>query len=415
NYDHRFHGPVSAREALACSYNVPAVLVLQEVGVEQMVTLAHRLGLSSFGGGERFGLALTLGGGEVRLLELTAAYAAFANSGRRVEPYGVLEVRDAAGRLRYQARPTPGPQVLDPRVAYLITDILSDNEARAPAFGPRSILSLSRPAAAKTGTSSDWRDNWTVGYTPQLVTGVWAGNADGRPMVQVSGVEGAGPIWHDFMEAALRGQPILAFSEPLGLRRIRVCVPSGLLPTPYCPRTRMEWFIAGTTPTRHDDWYRPVRIDTVTGTPAGPETDPERVEERVYVFPPAEAQEWARENGWPLSPTADIGGSEATGSEQRATRDGLVIVSPDPGTVYRLSPAVPAAYQSIRVAARPATGVSLAEVTIYVDEEPLAALTTPPFETFWQLAPGEHVFLARGRDSDGRSLWSAPVSVRVLP
>lgn len=408
NYDRRFHGPVSAREALACSYNVPAVQVLDNVGLEQMVALANGLGLSSFGGGERFGLALTLGGGEVRLLELTAAYAAFANGGRRVEPYGVLEVRDASGALRYKARPSPGPQVVDPRVAYLIGDILSDNEARTPAFGPRSVLALSRPAAAKTGTSSDWRDNWTVGYVPQLVTGVWVGNADGRPMVYVSGVDGAGPIWHDFMEAALRGQPVLSFPEPPGLRRVRVCVPSGLLPTPDCPRTRMEVFIAGTEPTQYDDWYRTVRIDSATGAPAGPLTPPERVVERVFIFPPAEIWAWARENGWPLGPVAADAQPVAAGG-------GLVVVSPDPGTVYRLSPAVPGAYQSIRIAARPTDGVSVAEITLYLDGDPLATLSSPPFEAIWRLVPGEHTVRARGVDREGRPLWSAPVSIQVLP
>ncbi len=411
NYDNRFHGPVSAREALACSYNIPAVLVLQRVGVDRLVTLAGDLGLSSFGAGERFGLALTLGGGEVRLLELTAAYAAFDNGGRRVEPYTVLAVRDAAGNMRYRARTQPGPRVIDPRVAYLITDILSDGEARAPAFGPVSVLSLSRPAAAKTGTSSDWRDNWTVGYTPQLVVGVWAGNADGRPMVHVSGVEGAGPIWHDFMETALRGQPVLDFVEPEGLERVQVCAPSGLLPTPYCPRTRTELFIAGTAPTREDDWYRPVRIDVATGQPAAPDSPPERVVEQVYVFPPVEVREWAQEHGWPLGPTSAAPGTGAATTSQQE----LVITSPDPGTVYHLSPAVPAAYQSIRVSARPAGGATVAEITLYIDGEPLATLSAPPFETFWPLALGEHTFLALGADAEGRSLRSGPVSISVLP
>jgi penicillin-binding protein 1C len=411
NYDHRFHGPVSAREALACSHNVPAVRVLQQVGVDRLVALASDLGLSSFGTGERFGLALTLGGGEVRLLELTAAYAALANGGRRVEPYGVLEVADATGLVRHRARSPTGPQVLDARVAYLVTNILSDNDARAPAFGSSSVLSLSRPAAAKTGTSSDWRDNWTMGYVPQLVAGVWAGNADGRPMVRVSGVEGAGPIWRDFMEAALRGRPVIPFHEPPGLERVRVCTPSGLLPTPYCPRTRTELFISGTAPTRHDDWYRPVRVDAATGLAADPETPPERVVERVYVFPPAEAWDWARENGWPLGPTSEARGVGAVGTQTGE----LVMVSPDPGTVYRLSPQVPGAYQSIRVAARPTEGVSAVEVTLYVDGEPLATRTAAPFETVWQLTPGEHVFLARGVDSEGRSLESAPASITVLP
>ena len=408
NYDRHFHGPVSVREALACSYNIPAVRVLQEVGVDRMVELANALGLTSFGGGERFGLALTLGGGEVRLLELVAAYGAFANGGRRVDPYAVLEVRDAQGRLRHRASAALGPQVLDPRVAFLITDILADNQARAPAFGSSSVLSLSRPAAAKTGTTSDWRDNWTVGYTPQLAVGVWAGNADGRPMVRVSGVEGAGPIWREFMEAALRGQPVLSFPEPPGLERVQVCALSGLLPTPYCPRTRTELFIAGTAPTRADDWYRLVRLDAATGLPATAGTPSERIIERVFVFLPMEAEEWARESGWPLPPAIPSGDGGSDGAA-------LVMVQPDAGSVYRISPSVPAAYQSIRVAARPADGVELAEVTLYADGEELATLADPPYQVFWRLVPGEHAFWAEGIDASGRFLQSVPVTVSVLP
>lgn len=412
NYDHRFHGPVSAREALAQSLNVPAVRVLQMVGVDRLVTLANDLGMTSFGTGERFGLALTLGGGEVRLLELTAAYAAFANGGRRVEPVGVLEVRDARGHLRYRAQPTPGPQVLDPRVAYLITDILADERARAPAFGTGSVLSLSRPAAAKTGTSSDWRDNWTVGYVPQLVTGVWVGNADGRPMRDVSGVEGAGPIWHDFMERALRGQPVIPFAEPPGLERVRVCLPSGLLPTDLCPRTREELFLAGTAPTEPDHWYQRFRIDRATGLPAGPDTPPERVEERVFIVPPAEVWEWARAHGWPLPPETALPSTTSSTSGELPGPP-LVITYPDNGTVYRLSPVVPGAYQAIRIAVRPANGVRVTEVTLYVDGAPLATFTTPPYEARWTLEAGEHTFIAVGRDENGRPLRSAPVSIRV--
>jgi 1A family penicillin-binding protein len=412
NYNRRFHGPVSAREALAQSLNVPAVRALQMVGVDRLVTLASDLGMTSFGTGERFGLALTLGGGEVRLLELTAAYAAFANGGRRVDPFAVLEVRDARGHLRYQARPIPGPQVLDPRVAYLITDILSDEKARAPAFGTGSVLSLSRPAAAKTGTSSDWRDNWTIGYTPQLVTGVWVGNADGRPMRNVSGVEGAGPIWHDFMERALRGQPVVPFTEPPGLEGVRVCVPSGLLPTPLCPRTREELFIAGTAPTEPDNWYQLFRIDRATGLPAGPDTPLERVQEQVFIVPPMEAWEWARANNWPLPPEAAL--RESVSPSPTPSGPPLVITHPDDGTIYRLSPVVPEAYQAVRVAARPADGVRVLEVTLYVDGEMLATFTAPPYEVLWTLREGEHTFLAIGRDENGRSLRSAPVSIRVL-
>jgi membrane carboxypeptidase/penicillin-binding protein len=224
NYDHLYRGPVLLRQALASSFNLVAVKVLDHVGLEDMTALARRLGITTLDDSERFGLALTLGGGEVRLLELTAAYAAFANGGHRVESVAILRVEDSQGNVLgarsetfAQRGPEAGERVLDERVAYLVTDILSDDTARLSGFGEGSVLKLSRPAAAKTGTTTDWRDNWTIGYTPELVVGVWAGNADNELMRHVSGVTGAAPIWHDFMEEVLKGQPVQEFAEPEGL------------------------------------------------------------------------------------------------------------------------------------------------------------------------------------------------------
>ncbi len=234
NYDLREHGPVTARAALANSYNIPAVKALQTVGVNGLLEQAERLGISwrtdgapqptptGSAGQEqtdapRYGLALTLGGGEVSLLELTAAYAAFANGGQRITPHGIARIETLDGRVLYDAAQdealTRRP-ALDPRVAYLITDILSDDNARLPAFGPNNALELGFPAAAKTGTTTDWRDNWTLGYTPALVAGVWVGNADNTPMLDVSGVSGAGPIWRDFMRAALKDAPRTGLHHP---------------------------------------------------------------------------------------------------------------------------------------------------------------------------------------------------------
>ena len=188
----------------------------------------------------------------MRLLDLTAAYAAFANGGQRVTPFAISPSRDAgrgddseprsgewqesgvgAPAISIHAPTPPHPSLcsaLDPRVAYLITDILSDDKARAPAFGQGNVLEIGRPAAAKTGTTTDWRDNWTVGYTPDLTVGVWVGNADNTPMKDVSGITGAGPIWHDFMVAVTRDRPPLDFTRPDGLVHVEVCADSGLLP-----------------------------------------------------------------------------------------------------------------------------------------------------------------------------------------
>jgi penicillin-binding protein 1C len=212
NYDGKFHGPVTVRTALANSYNVPAVKLLEAVTVDRMLKGAELMGIRSLSdSGRTFGLALTLGGGDVTLLELTNAYNVLASDGQGVRPEPVLEAVDAYGRPVLAARRPGGEplQVVKASTAYLLTDILSDNDARKPMFGANSPLKISKPAAAKTGTTDDWRDNWTLGYTRYLVAGVWAGNSDGHPMKRVSGIAGAAPIWHDFMEAVLKQPEIL--------------------------------------------------------------------------------------------------------------------------------------------------------------------------------------------------------------
>ncbi|MCB0060617.1 MAG: transglycosylase domain-containing protein, partial [Caldilineaceae bacterium] len=211
NYDDRFHGPVTVRTALANSYNIPTVKLLAGLSVATMLEKARALGIQSFNQSpEWYGLSLTLGGGEVTLLELTTAFHTLAGNGRYLPPEPILMIADSQGRPLYATEPVAPKQVLSEATAFLISDILSDNVARTPAFGPTSPLLLSRPAAAKTGTTTDWRDNWTVGYTKYLVAGVWAGNSDGRPMRNTSGVTGAAPIWHDFMEGVLADPSLLS-------------------------------------------------------------------------------------------------------------------------------------------------------------------------------------------------------------
>jgi penicillin-binding protein 1C len=434
NYDYRHHGPISARSALATSNNVAAVSVLARIGVPAMIEQANALGLRSFKDANDYGLALTLGGGEVRLIELTAAYGAFANDGQRVDPFAVLAVSNANGEPLFnrqsQARPERSrgianrKSVIDPRIAWLITDILSDNTARAAAFGQSSVLRLSRPAAVKTGTTTDFRDNWTIGYTPQIVTGVWVGNASGESMRRVSGVAGAGPIWHDFMEAVHRGKPVEWFTRPDGLMNVEICALSGKLPTSDCAHTRREWFIEGTQPRQRDDWYRRVKIDVVTGQPASGATPAERVVERVMLDLPVVARDWARKMGWPVldqGPVADFTRQEAGASISSARVSPVVIVRPDPGTIYRLAPELPIALQQIPIEVyiedRDRDLVKL-EVSLDTGEK-IAVFdrysNRGPYRAFWPLSVGDHVFIARAYLRDGQMRESAPVSVHVLP
>ncbi|MEL7434978.1 MAG: transglycosylase domain-containing protein, partial [Chloroflexota bacterium] len=194
------HGPVSIREALGSSYNIPAVVALDYVGVEPFIEFVADAGLDSLASAPNLDLAVTLGGGEVRLIDLAQAYSIFPNGGYYLEPSYLLSVTTRAGDTLYEwQEQSLQNRVLDERVAWLITDILSDNQARIPSFGTNSALQIGRPAAAKTGTTTDFRDNWVMGYTPNLVVGVWVGNADNTPMVEVTGVSGAGPIYNQFM------------------------------------------------------------------------------------------------------------------------------------------------------------------------------------------------------------------------
>jgi len=285
NYDDRFHGPVTVRSALANSYNVPAVKTLDFVGIyddpnipgeDGLVSFARRMGITTLNRDD-YGLSLTLGGGEVTLLELTSAYATLANGGRRIPPVAITRIEDFGGNLVYEYHPSGGEQVIRPEHAYLITSILSDNAARTPAFGPSSVLNLPFPAAAKTGTTNDFRDNWTLGYVPELAVGVWIGNADYSPMRNVSGVTGAAPMWAEFMTNAVQrvlGGTPSPFVRPPGIVERVICAISGTEPSSACPTQRTELFAADQPPLpQSEDLWKRVLIDTWTGLEASPACD----------------------------------------------------------------------------------------------------------------------------------------------
>ncbi len=345
NYDGKFHGPVRMRLALANSFNIPALKALRDVGIDKALEMAHLLGIGPDLLDKPpgyYGLSLTLGGGEVRLLDLATVYATLANRGERVDPVAILRVEDAQGRVleAYDVpysvvsaanhadpkarKPDRRPVLLGARAKqaiYLLTDILSDNQARVQEFGLNSPLKVSRPAAVKTGTTNDFRDNWTVGFTPYAVVGVWAGNSDNEPMVNSSGVTGAAPIWNEIMETIFstprfqnlfrdeEGRLEETFTPPSGLVRVEICAPTGKLPGPYCPEDQIveEIFAAGTEPTEREQNYRPspaVLISTdpyrfCLPNPAVP-YPPGAVQERIFFFvdpDPKDPEEWVDENG----------------------------------------------------------------------------------------------------------------------
>jgi penicillin-binding protein 1C len=274
NYDERFHGPVTARAALANSYNVPAVKTLDYVRIyddpttpqeDGLIAFSKRMGITTLTRDD-YGLSLTLGGGDVTLLELTGAYATFANGGVRVPPVGILRIIDFRGETVYAFEAPRGEQVIRAEHAYLITSILSDNVARTPAFGPNSALNLPFRVAAKTGTTNDFRDNWTLGYTPDIAIGVWVGNADYTPMENTSGLTGAAPIWNQFMQIAvqdLTGSQPTPFLPPVGIMERVVCTVSGAEPSEWCPSHSTEIFASDQPPLpKEQDLWRKVWVDS---------------------------------------------------------------------------------------------------------------------------------------------------------
>jgi len=222
NYDGAFHGPLRVRQALAGSQNVPAVALASRTGVPDLLRLLRSSGFTNFDKtASHYGLGVALGNAEVTLAELVGAYASLARGGVWQQPRALVD--DAPRTTR---------RVLSPRAAFWVTDILSDDEARAYVFGRGGSLEFPFPVAVKTGTSQAYRDNWTVGYTREVTVGVWVGNADNTPMINVSGVTGAGPFWNDFMRAVLENTPDEGFPPPAGVHQVQVCALSGLLPTP---------------------------------------------------------------------------------------------------------------------------------------------------------------------------------------
>jgi len=262
NYDGQFRGPIPLRSALAQSRNVPAVKVLASYGVGKMVTQGQEMGITTWVDPSDYGLSLTLGGGAVTALDLSKVYSTIANYGKQPDLLPILQVKDYKGRLLEKNSPTV-TQAVDPRVAFILTDILKDNVARAPEFGYNSYLVIKDhpEVAVKTGTSNDLRDNWTVGYNQNYLVLTWVGNNDNSPMSRVaSGVTGASPIWNKIMSAILSDKPSIDWKVPDGVSKVNICSITGTLPCDACP-TKQEWFLDETRPTKY---CTPEQIQKIT-------------------------------------------------------------------------------------------------------------------------------------------------------
>jgi len=301
NYDGQFHGAVQFRFALGNSFNIPAVRVLAVNGVEEFIDFATKLGITTFTDPARYGLSLTLGGGEVRPFDMAVAYSTLANQGVRIEPVAFLKITDWKGKVLFERDTdnTEGQRVMDPEPAFIIAHILHDNNARVAAFGPSSFLNVSGhpEASVKTGTTNDLRDNWTIGFTSEAVVLSWVGNNDNSPMGgAISGVSGASPIWNKIMKEVLDKVEAGEYSDgeekshswpiqPQGVIGASVCANTGYIPsgdTADCPQ-RFEYFIEGTVP-EGGAYRQDVLVFNDTGMPANADALPEQVHPENHLI-----------------------------------------------------------------------------------------------------------------------------------
>jgi len=298
NYDNKFHGPTQMRFALASSYNIPAVKMLAANSLESMIATASAMGITTFKDPSRYGLSLTLGGGEVKMIDMAVAFAVFANAGLKVNLTPILKIEDYQGNILEEidlVNELPsGEKVIPTEVAYLISHILLDNNARAPAFGTNSQLNiLNHTVSVKTGTTDDVRDNWTIGYTPSFLTVTWVGNNDNSPMnpYLVSGVTGAAPIWHNIMTKILENQPDEWPKKPENIVGLQICNISGLLPGNSGCQTRYEYFIKDQQPTQTENIKKNIWVNKDTNKPPLPDqTDNLELKEHLVLSDPVQQE-----------------------------------------------------------------------------------------------------------------------------
>jgi penicillin-binding protein 1C len=501
NYDLSYHGPLTLREALACSYNVPAVSLLQHLGPELLLRRLKALGFRSLKKpADFYGVGLTLGNGEVTLLELARAYSTLARQGYYLPEKNImklvkkdeLEERDeslsyseekadskgqeqnnffpesrkrdrafspgepkhhgpgqsafsrnknksSSGEISEDERPG---QVFSPQVAFIITDILADRKARVPSFGHITPLSFPFPVAVKTGTSEDFRDNWTLGYTPLYTVGVWVGNFNGQPMANVSGITGSGPLFHDIM-LLLHSSPQtwLDFDRPEGLVKVRICPESGELASSGCPGSIEEIFIEGTQPQNYCCLHSGSGFQTKSYPPR------KNLSEKALFnflmepeFPEVQASgsnlkaevegfnqlETAgqREFSSPKRSSASAFFKEDFpennfSSHQKARtlseNKGIIkIIFPAHGDVFKIDPLLPVKYQRLKLRAFVARGISRqGKIEWYLNNSRIGQ-SQPHSGFFWNLQPG--IFSLKAKYiSDQVIAESEPITFRVLP
>ena len=370
-------------------------------GVKNSLDTAHDLGITTLNDESRYGPALVLGGGEVLLLDHVSAFGTFANQGVHKPPQGILKIIDGEGKTLEEFQEKSGQQVLDPQIAYLINSILSDNAARSFIFSSRNFLTLpDRPVAAKTGTTQEFHDAWTVGYTPQLATGVWVGNNDNGAMKK--GADGgvvAAPIWNSFMKKALTGKPVLPFARPGGVEEVVVDAISGLLPNQYTPTTKTEVFASFALPQKYDDLHTLLKIDKTTGAVASDETLPTNIIEKIFTIFHSEKPEdpaweqpvrdWAVANNFPY-PTGYFNNDMPTSHP--------IYISLQQPTEGQIITSLP-----LTIEALASSKSKIKKLTIFLDGKEIFSDSTPSLKFFYSssISTGEHLLQIQAETENG--------------
>lgn len=403
NYDGSYHGPVTMRSALDGSLNIPAVKTLALAGVNNAINTAHDMGITSINEPARYGLSLVLGGAEVKLVDLTTAYGVFANNGNLAPTTPILKVMDKNGKvLQDNTVPPSLKKALDPQIAYEINSILSDDSARAYVFGAGSSLHLQdRPAAAKTGTTTDFRDAWTLGYTPSLVAGVWVGNNDNSTMKAGSeGAMAAAPIWHQYMEQALANTPAENFVRPSGITDVTVDKMSNLLPSANSPETVTDVFASWQVPTTQDNIHQVVRIDKASGLPAKDSCPAVFTENKYFTNLHSEQPNNPAWEKPVLAAAASFGinvgtaplATDKTACAQGDNSLGVNITSPKDGSANTSS-------VNVKVSVK---GKHIQKVDLFVDGQNVGTDTASPYIfSLRKLTGGDHSISAVTTDTSG--------------
>lgn len=417
NYDNKPHGPVQLRYALGSSLNIPSVKLLALAGVKDMLQTAYDMGLTTLEptreNVNRFGLSVTLGGGEVKLIDLVSAYSAFANGGRKVAPVAVLKVEDNKGKVLEEHKSIKGKRVLSQEESFLINNILSSNEARLITFGANSLLNISgRRVAVKTGTTDDMRDNWAIGWDPKYIAGVWVGNNDNSPMSRVaSGISGASPIWRQIILEVLRKTPIREFPLPSNIVIADVDKISGFAAHDgYL--SRKEYFIKGTEPTGKDPVHTKLKVCKSDSNKLAPDTLVAKgdYEEKEFIVLEEDDPISSDKNRWQEGIDAWI----AIQGDSRyhfprdycETSDEVIVRIKKPKDKEKLDS------NEFQVEAEAIANKDIKRVEFYVDDVLKEALTSKPYKINLVLSDGPYTLKVKAKDKDNHE-GSAEIKIGV--